>query len=342
MSAARWALRIRSIARPCIRAAGGIFYGYFFGDLDTEDGEQFPFIVRNQTPTYTAPPTSGAPPLTIANPKATSAVPTPFIFASLPNRKLPSSYQFNVFLQREFSRSMSLSVGYVGVLGRHLEARSEYCCYYNMPQPWGVVLAPGQRQVQPDPRFSANMLVWEDLDSSNYNALANEIRTPLCRGTWIHGVLHLGEIVDDHQLDRRSALPATAADRRRSAPQSGPLAHLADPGRQRPSFPDTGGVTNQVLGGWQVTTIMSARSGYPFTPLLSGVNLLNMTKLVASLNLPDANCSGKMSNPSALNWYDKSCFVTPVEPTTPAHNCGMVISASIRCADRKASPWTSA
>jgi hypothetical protein len=34
-------------------------------------------------------------------------------------------------------------------------------------------------------------------------------------------------------------------------------------------------------------------------------------------NRPDRICSGKISNPTAANWFNKSCFVMPVEPTTP-------------------------
>jgi hypothetical protein len=303
--------------KTVIRAAGGIFYGYFFGDLDTEDGEQFPFIIRNQTQTYTAPPTSGAPPLTMSNPKATSSVPQPFIFASLPNRKLPSSYQFNFFVQREINRSMSLSVGYVGVLGRHLEARSEYCCYYDMPQPWGVVLAPGQKQVQPDPRFSANMLVWEDLDSSNYNALQTKFERRFSGGlgftasyTWSKSLTTINWIADPRYPQQQP----TDSDLRHNFVFSPIWEIPVGKGRH---FLNRGGVSNQVLGGWRLTTILGVRSGYPFTPTLSGVNLLNMTKLVASINLPDAVCSGKIDNPTATNWYNKNCFTMPVEPTTP-------------------------
>jgi hypothetical protein len=33
--------------------------------------------------------------------------------------------------------------------------------------------------------------------------------------------------------------------------------------------------------------------------------------------LPDRTCSGQISNPTVFNWFDKTCFVAPVEPTTP-------------------------
>ncbi|HWB83839.1 MAG TPA: TonB-dependent receptor [Bryobacteraceae bacterium] len=313
----RLGLAYQVTPKTVFRAAGGIFYGYFFGDLDTEDGEQFPFIIRNQTPTYTAPPTSGPPQLAISNPTATSAVPSPFIFSSLASRKLPVSYQFNATVERQIGGSMTLSVGYVGVLGRHLEGRSEYCCYYDMPQPWGVVLAPGQKQVQPDPRFSSNMLMWEDRDSSNYNALQAKFERRFAAGlgftaayTWSHSLTTINWIADPRYPQQQP----TDADLRHNLVLSPIWAIPVGKGR---TFLNRGGISNQVLGGWQMTAIVSVRSGFPFTPTLSGVNLLNMTKLVASVNLPDATCSGKVSNPSALNWYDKSCFTMPTEPTTP-------------------------
>lgn len=81
-------------------------------------------------------------------------------------------------------------------------------------------------------------------------------------------------------------------------------------------FLNHGGIVNQIIGGWQVTSIMSIRTGFPFTPTLSGTDLLllNGNHFV---DKPDRICSGELAHPTVFNWFDRSCFVTPVEPTTP-------------------------
>jgi hypothetical protein len=75
-------------------------------------------------------------------------------------------------------------------------------------------------------------------------------------------------------------------------------------------------VTNQIVGGWQLTAILTKRGGYPFTPTLSGTDLLNANGFIGE-DRPDRHCSGTVSNPTVFNWFDKSCFSLPVEPTTP-------------------------
>ena len=63
---------------------------------------------------------------------------------------------------------------------------------------------------------------------------------------------------------------------------------------------------NAFTEGWQVSGIISAQSGRPFTPRL-GANVAN----VGTTSRPHRICDGKLSNPTADAWFDTSCFVTP-------------------------------
>jgi hypothetical protein len=62
---------------------------------------------------------------------------------------------------------------------------------------------------------------------------------------------------------------------------------------------------------------MSKRSGFPITPTLAGTDLLLMRGLNRVEDRPDRVCSGRLENPTVFRWFDKSCFVLPVQSTTP-------------------------
>jgi len=72
------------------------------------------------------------------------------------------------------------------------------------------------------------------------------------------------------------------------------------------------GPVNAVLGGWSVTLIERAESGFPIfvydSANNSGVNFLDN---FASWNRPDQVCDPKSSHPTLLKWFNTQCFVAP-------------------------------
>jgi hypothetical protein len=60
-----------------------------------------------------------------------------------------------------------------------------------------------------------------------------------------------------------------------------------------------------VLGGWQMTGILSAQSGYPFTVSA------NSTTNNGTGARPNRLCDGALSNPTLNQWFDLSCFAAP-------------------------------
>jgi hypothetical protein len=61
-------------------------------------------------------------------------------------------------------------------------------------------------------------------------------------------------------------------------------------------------------GGWQLTSIVTAQAGMPFS-----VSLSNPTANTGTFTRPDRTCDGSLSGSqrSIARWYDTSCFVNP-------------------------------
>jgi hypothetical protein len=78
------------------------------------------------------------------------------------------------------------------------------------------------------------------------------------------------------------------------------------------------GVLNQIVGGWRITGIVQARSGIPFTPIVSeNVNggdpaLSGSPNCFCGYSLfPNRVGIGALSNPTINQWFNVSAFADP-------------------------------
>jgi hypothetical protein len=323
-----WAPRVglawQVLPKTVFRIGGGVFYGYLNGDADTEDGEGWPLVGQVITPTYTRPPAGLAPPpLNLSNTLGGATPPQPDLegVASSPNRRVPSTYQWNAALERELTKNLNMSVTYVGRVARHLDdvefAGASYG-YYNIPQPWGVVLAPGQTQQQAFPRFSA-VEVYEDKNTSSYNALQVRLEQRLRAGLTLTASYSYAQnlAVRNNLIDPRCpecSRGPSEGDLRNNFVFA-PIWELPF-GQGRQFLNSNGKLLDAFVGGWRLTGILTWRSGFPFSAALSGTDLLQLNGFHYE-DLPNQVCNPQISNPSPLNWFNKNCFAAPVEPTTP-------------------------
>jgi hypothetical protein len=268
------------------------------------------------TQTYTTRGTP--PPLNITDPVAGFGSPAPALVSAPSYRKDPSTYQWNLSLERQVAKDTELTVTYVASLGRNLETitggNASACCWYDIPQPIGVVLAPGQTQKQPYPEF-ASVDMYEYRDTSDYQSLQVKVTRRLSHGltllAWFAHSRSLGVSygVSDPRYPTKSALFNDVPNTVTISP-----IYLLPFGKGQ-AFLNHGGLLNQIVGGWQISGIFTGRSGFPFTPTLSGSNLLNYSHIQE--DFPNRTCSGQVSNPNPNEWFNKACFSMPVEPTTP-------------------------
>jgi hypothetical protein len=66
------------------------------------------------------------------------------------------------------------------------------------------------------------------------------------------------------------------------------------------------GAIQQVLGGWQLTSILTVQSGFPFTPTIATDPANTGTSM-----RPNRVANGALSNPTINDWFDVSAFSVP-------------------------------
>jgi hypothetical protein len=112
-----WQLGGRSNWATTLRAGFGVFYDLGQGSLGGVDA-YFPYtatkiISPSPTPFPLSPQNAAAPTITLNPPVGT-------ILVADPHLKLPRTYQWNVALERPLGASQSLSLTYIGAIGRDL------------------------------------------------------------------------------------------------------------------------------------------------------------------------------------------------------------------------------
>ncbi len=244
------------------------------------------------------------------------------------NSHLPtsSSIQYILNIQRTLAQSTFVEVGYVGSLSRHL--------YYLSNQNQGI-LNPGLPAVQrlPYPEFGASGIQWLNGDANgNYNALSGKLTqriganlSTLLSYTWSKSLDATSNIrgtvgSDFSPQDARCPTKCEKGPSDFNIPQRFVASIIYTlPFGKGQKFLNYGGVVNQVVGGWQLSTITTLQSGGVVntsswdsggTNFLSNATRLNCVSGVDPV-LPGNNQNG---------WFNPAAFSNPVAGTFG--NCG--------------------
>jgi carboxypeptidase family protein len=222
-----------------------------------------------------------------------------------PDMFTPTVVTYSLRIERELSPNTSLSLGYVGSHGYHeligVDGNAPVpvvCpaapCPATFPNvaAWGALantavpagtyfIAP--KTPKPNPLI-ANTWTWFSEGTSSYNSLQVDLKRRFSHGLTIRGVYTWAKALDDGD-----SLNATAAANA-VALLSNPYVPRADWGLATYDVRNVGVVTatyelpfgqgrrflggargalGQIVGGWTVNSIVTAQSGFPFTPQLS-------------------------------------------------------------------------
>lgn len=271
--------------------------------------------VSTQTPVYNtafgAPPplTNGVPTTTqqafINAPSVSLSGITAQLMPS-PFYRTPQTYEWSLSLQSQLTKDWGAEVAYVGNRGVHLDFEHELA---NQPKPGVGDLQPRR----PWPDF--NTLNYDDYTGySNYESVYGKLEKRSSHGfaaiisyTFAKSMDVGGGNVDNQsrvQNDNDRKADYSLSDFNISQTfVASPIYEL--PFGRGKRFLSNGRVENVLAGGWQVSAIITAHTGLPFT-VYSGQDYSNTDSYSPR---PDRVCKG--TGPKTIaEWFDTSCFTT--------------------------------
>jgi hypothetical protein len=245
-----------------------------------------------------------------------------------PDLRPQFTQQWNLTLEYQLTGTTSLSAAYVGHRATHLVAPTDW----NQPLPDPGPPSTWRPTQQRRPLYPVLPLVTQisGTDSwarSNYHALQMSGRKRLSRGleflasyTFSKGLTDNLGYYGSAGVNAQGAYPSNAYDRRRDY---GPAFFDATHnftwagtyelpiGRGRAWGRDWHPVVNFALGGWTLSSIVSAHTGFPITVTATDVSLQNPR----GGGRPNRISNGKPATQTLAQWIDITAFVLPAQGT---------------------------
>jgi len=219
--------------------------------------------------------------------------------------KMGRNHHFNFGVQQQLSRSTVLELNYVGNVGQYLNGSTNI----NIPTP----AAGGVQARRPYPQFG-NINYFDTNMSNTYHSLQASLARRAAGGLWYMASYTWSKSITTQNL------PAVGGNTGREKSISGfdiphNLAVSAGwelpVGRGKRYLGDAGGLTQALLGGWQMQAILILRSGRPFTPTI-GADRANTG---VGAQRPNRIGSGELDEPTVEKWFDPTAFVLPAQFT---------------------------
>jgi carboxypeptidase family protein/TonB-dependent receptor-like protein len=240
--------------------------------------------------------------------------------------------QWNLFVERQVTDTTSLNVGYVGSKSTHVAS------FGNLNQALPGVGDPStwapERQRQPLPQYGWGRYTSSDA-IANYHGLQTSVRRRRANGLEFMASYTLSKALTDNvgfygagwggfNADEANGSIGGAGNMnfRDKSLDYGPAwfsskhtgafstSYELPVGKGRRVGSDWSGVADALLGGWNVSSILTVRSGLPIT-VLNGWGNISLQDPIVIQERPDRIADGSASNPGWDSWLDASAFRDP-------------------------------
>jgi hypothetical protein len=299
-------------AHTVIRGGYGLFYAVTPESV-SEGGSPFkldepPFTNPAEAPELVWPlayPTAGVTP---------EAVAFPSMRAQDPDLVTPYTHQWNVTLEQEIGDT-AVRLSYVGTAGRELPVVRNI----NIPEANEI---PFIEKPRPFPDFAA-IDVQENARSHTYNAFNAEVQRRLANGlsyqvsyTWAKNIGNT-ERTPENPFDLDSV--RGQLERFPNHRMTANVVWEIPVGSGRPFASSLRGVSEAILGGWQLSGVVSLQSGDHLTPVYSAPDIHTNTAFTTSTTpavvewVPDRIADGNLPSGDRTTdqWFDLSAFKDP-------------------------------
>ncbi len=254
--------------------------------------------------------------------------------------KPPYMNQWQLSIDRELANNMGLRISYIGNKSTHL--------------PW----APDVNQMQPSTRFYSQRtsldrpfpnwgLIFSRDAGANalYNSLQLELNRRFSNGFSFTTAYTLAKNLADNagpapsgfagetgggrltnSLDRRSDRGDVYATRRHRFVST--MVYELPFGKNRKFLSGASRAADMVLGGWQLSSILTLQSGPYLTPVFAGGDPSGTNASSRGSSRPDRIGNGSLASPTRDAWLDRNAFVCPGrEPGPLQFNCAVGVVA---------------
>jgi hypothetical protein len=261
---------------------------------------------------------------------------------------------WNLNIQRELAKDTSVMIGYVGNRGVHmLNREDDINSVIPTKGPDGRLIMPiivppaastpcteatlsiGSCKVNPN--FGDIRGIYWTGDAF-YDALEAEVKKRFGAGLTLQGAYTWGKAIDTgsatvigdpFQTSISSPYFFCKTCRRGLSDFNIAQSFSAHVLWQVPSPKNLGAFASQALGGWELGSIITAQTGVPFTPIITG-DVLGLgsadpwafPSLVAGCNPIDSNFK---NNPNGPIYYNPKCFTFPLLGAIPNAQCNQVV-----------------
>lgn len=208
--------------------------------------------------------------------------------------KNPTSMQWSFNIQRQLSANALFSIAYVGNENYHQpDVRNINTTYFGSPYYNGVVagtISPGTSAQQYNiyPGYS-NIQYVENATNSNYNSLQVGLQVRNMHGLTINLGYTYSKVMDYMSQDLGGNINGNTMDNQTQITDPFNRAYDYGPGDMNrthiftlayiyelPFFRHANGLTRSVLGGWQLSGIVTAETGFPITVYMANGNSVGL------------------------------------------------------------------